>query len=250
MIPRKIPSSLLASTLVVGVLLAVSLCAQDVNTRFRAVSWKGEEPAGFSYFHKGKLVDVEGLQPGIRSTPYDYSGPAKMPIYPLIAEIPEPAKPGDKPQPLALISIPPGMKQPLILLVPAPEGTNPPFNSVVIEDHPSEFPFPSYYFVNFSPQNVAISLGENQFVIAPGKRKIVNSKLRTLNLQMAVQKETTDPWKIIYDDYYPNWAEERTIIFILDATRDERPRLEPRVLLENKATWESSVRREKEDATP
>ncbi len=222
--------------------------AQDVSTRFRIVTWKSGQPSGFSYFHKEKLIDVDDLQTGVRSISYDYSGPAKMPIYPPTAEIPSPTNPGDKPEPIAVVSLLSGIKQPLILLVPAPEGTKPPFNAVVIEDHPSAIPFPSYYFVNFSPRNVAISLGKEQFEIAPGKRKLATSDLKTLNLRMAVKLEGTESWKIIYDDYYPNWPEERTIIFIMDVSEDERPRLEPRVILENKAVWGRSIRSNKEES--
>lgn len=225
---------------------SILFAQEPVSIRFRAVSWTAGKPEGFSYLQKGKPVVLDDLGPSVRSKMLDYSGPSPLVLYPPDAAI-VPSGDAKPPAPLAVIPIPSGIRHPLIILVPNPEKDGPPYKGMVFDDDPSVFPYPSYSFVNLSGKNVAISFGEEQFGLAPGKRKLLTSQAKTINLRLAVPKEGREGWSVIYDNFYPNWPEERTLMFIVDVKRKDRLYTEPRVLLENKAVWENAVSRKKEE---
>ncbi len=220
---------------------ALQCVPAQFNTKFRLVAWKDGEPESLSYLQNGKLADIEGIQAGIRSDMQPYSGPSTINFFPAGATLSD----DDKPKPLASVPIPSGVRFPLIILIPNPDGPSPPYRGIVFDDDPAAFPFPSYFLVNFTKQNVALSLGKQQFVMAPGKSKVITSKEKTLNLRMAVPKGgAPDQWTIIYDNFYPNWPEERCLLFVLDATRHGSPSLEVRSLLESEAVWKAALQTE------
>ncbi len=211
-----------------------------VSIRFRVAAWTEGEPAGFSYLHKGKVQRVENLQSAVRSEMLDYSGPATMVLYPLDAPADTP------PEPLATVKLPTGIKTPLLILAanPDPEGT--PYRALIVEDNPASFPFPSYKFISLSKSPVAIALNKQNFTLQPGKRQLATSEDKTLNLRIAVPREKTDGWRIVSDNFYPNWPQERTLVFLLDVTTNGSTRIEPRILLENKSVWERGASRKEE----
>ena len=226
------------------------LHAQDgVNIHFRAVSWNAGQPGGFTYMNAGKAVLVEELQSTVRSEMLHYTGPSPLVLYAPDAVIPPP-KDTKPPEPIAVIPIPSNIRYPLLILVPNPDGDKPLYKGMMFDDDPSAFPFPSYSFINLCGSPVAISLGENQFGLEPGKRKLATSKEKTLNLRLAVQKAGSENWNVIYDNFYPNWPTERTLMFITDIKRNDRTYIEPRVLLENQGVWDRAKSPKKDAELP
>ena len=220
---------------------AIHFAHAQLNTKFRLVAWKNGEPDNLSYLHNGKIVDIEGVQAGIRSQMQPYSGPSTIRFFPAGATLSD----EDKPEPIANVTIPSGVRFPLIILIPSPDGPSPPYRGIVFDDDPAKFPFPSYFTINFTKQKVALSIGGEQFVMAPGKSKVITSKEKTLNLRMAVQKANAPgQWTIIYDNFYPNWPDERCLLFILDANRHGSPSIEVRSLLESEPVWKAALQAE------
>ena len=242
---RLFSSKFLLTSVFIAAIFCGHLHAQGngVSIRFRAAAWTEGEPAGFSYLHKGKLQRVENLQSSVRSEMLDYSGPATLSLYPLDAPADTP------PEPLATVKLPPGIKTPLLILAPNPDPQGTPYRALVVEDNPASFPFPSYNFISLCKTPVAIALNKQNFTLQPGKRQLATSEDKTLNLRIAVPRKKTDGWRVVSDNFYPNWPQERTLVFLLDVTKNGSTRIEPRILLENKSVWERGLRRDK-DAEP
>lgn len=145
------------------------------------------------------------------------------------------------PEPIAKIRFPRGVKYPLILLLPDP-GNTPPYRHVVFEDDPAKFPFGTYFFQNFSKHKVAAEMSGERFIVEPeNSQHLVSSDKDALHLRLAVSEESKDGWRMIFDSFYPNWKERRTVIFIYDAVRNGRNRMETRTLLESKASWDDAT---------
>ncbi len=249
MSPLLFLSNTMLRPLVALLLVTLSVFAQDeVSFRFRIASWLPDQPAGFTYIHKGKPVQVEGLSHTVRSDMYDYYGPALFNLYPLISEIQTGNSSGELPKPIASIRIPTGMRYPFLILIPNQEGKEPPYRIMVLDDDPSGFPYPSYNIVNFSSKPVAIAIGDKQFELDPGKRRLITSEQKTLNLRLAIPRNEEKDWKVVYDNFYPNWPEERTLMFVVDITKNGQSRTEPRVFLENKIIWQKALTPNKESS--
>ena len=132
------------------------------------------------------------------------------------------------------------MRYPLLVIVPNPDGPAP-YRALVLEDDPAKFPFGTYFFQNFSKRKVAAEMGDDRFVLEPAATHLVTSDQKALHLRLAVSEESEDGWRIIYDNFYPNWIERRSVIFTIDTMREGKLHLELRTLLENKAVWDSAV---------
>ncbi len=210
-----------------------------VTKRFRVVSWVPGQPEGFSYLTEGKQVIVKDLSSSLRSAMFDYTGPATLSIYPRESQLlgTRGAPPPPMPEPLAKISLPADIQAPLIVLAPNPGGPQP-FRALVLEDDPGKFPFGSYLLVNFSQKRVAASMGKHRFIIEPGQRNLVQNDERAFHLKMAVPRDQEEGWRMIYDTFFPNWDNVRTLVFMVDAPAGDASRVSLRTLLENKAVWD------------
>jgi hypothetical protein len=222
-----------------------------VTVKFRVVTWQSGSPAGFTYQYNNKSIAVTELYDDTRSKTYDYSGPATLYLYPIappVTEKPTTALP-ESPQPIARISIPTGIRYPLFLLVPNPSGPEP-YRTVVFDDSPESFPFQSYFLVNYNSRRVAASIAESRIIIEPAQSHLVISKDQSLNLKLGVSLDENGGWKLVFNDYFPNWPELRTVVFIIDDIRTTHPKLVIRTLLENKAVWESAQKNQVPAKTP
>jgi len=91
---------------------------------------------------------------------------------------------GELPGPISVAKLTPSVKRPLILQVPAEgPGAKTPFRAAVFEEYPAKFPFGSFMFQNFSPQNVTAEMGGETFVVKPGSegRLIKNRRILTVS---------------------------------------------------------------------
>lgn len=229
----------LTSLLILPVLFLAGANAAEVSLRFRASNWETGNPDGFSYVHKGKLVQVDSLQPSLRSDSFEYTGPSTMILYPLNATVDPPSKP------IAKVKIPSGVKFPFLILVPNPDSeATLPYRALIFDDDPKKFPFPSYQIFSLSKKPVAVAVNDLKFTLDPGKKRLVTSDDKTLNLQMAVPVEEGEGWRVIYDNYFPNWKTERTLVFLLDEEVNGRNAIKTRVYLENVGMWTRSISKE------
>lgn len=220
-----------------------SLHAQSptVNISFRVLVWAEGEPAGFCYLHQGKLITATGFNGSVRSPAYSYSGPAILALYPVADSLPvTPGKPDELPAPIANIVLPAKIVTPLIILFKNPSGS-PAYRAVVLDDSLEAFPFGSYLFINYSSQQVATSIGDNQFVLGPKQQQLITSDKKYYNIRMAVQRNEGLSWKKIYDDYYPNRDDNRMLFFMLDIVEKDRKSISLRPLLENRASWDKET---------
>jgi len=83
---------------------------------------------------------------------------------------------------------------------------------VVFEEDPAKFPFGSFRFQNFSPQNVAAEMGGETFVVKPGSGgRLIKNRRR------------------------------RTVFFIFQTTENGTPRIQLRSLIESEAAWNAAL---------
>jgi hypothetical protein len=251
---------LLVSALVlgsIGLILSGRALAQTpkteetITTRFRVMVWNENQPASFTYKNAEKSIKVDGLSPSGRSKFFDYSGPLTMMLYPQVtapkatantaAASPQPEL---TPSAIASVVFPAGIKYPLVLLVPNKAGPYP-YRGIVFDEDPTVFPFKSYLFVSFSATRVATSIGGDQFVLDPLQTHLLTSERKNLNLRMAISLENGSDWRIIKDDFYPNWPGFRTIFFLVDTVKEGRAHIEIRCLYEAQAGWEEALKPKK-----
>ena len=216
-----------------------------ITVKFRVITWQAEQPAEFSYSNDSKSIAVKNLTTSLRSPFYDYTGPATLLIYPPVptttSAATKAASSATAPAPpLASITIPTNIKYPLLVLVPTPAGPLP-YRAIIFDDDPAIFPFGAYLFQNFSSRKVAAEMSGNRFVLDPDATHLVTSDQKALQLRMAVSEAPADgSWRMIYDNFYPNWIERRTVIFLVDTVREGKVHLELRTLLENQAVWDAA----------
>lgn len=220
--------------------LAVAQEENEISTKFRIVSWESGNPTDVAYFNAGEAVRVNGINNSMRSVFLDYKGPRNLLLYDVSASL-DATETSKAPEPIAKIRFPPGVKYPLVILLPNPEKV-PPFLSVIFDDDPSKFPFGTYFFQNFTTHKVAADMGGERFIVEPERSQhLVSSDEKALHLRLAVSEETEKGWKMVFDSFYPNWGERRTMIFIYDTVRNGRSRVETRTLIENEAVWEEAM---------
>jgi len=230
------------------ILLSALLPAQESQTSitFRMVAWESGNPPALAYVSGGEVITIPSLDSTRRSHFLTYKGSGNLNFYDPTT-IPAGEKEREKIKPLASVNIPNGFKYPLILLLPNPDG-NPPFRHVVFDDDPSGFPFGTYLFQNFSKHKVAADMGGERFVVEPDRSQhLVSSDEKALHLRLAVSEETGKGWKMIFDSFYPNWEDRRTLIFVFEGNKNGRPRMEVRTLLENEAVWNAAFQKEKDE---
>ena len=212
------------------------------RTRFRIIVWNADQPAGISYRKDGKLINISGLSQSSRSKFHDYSGPPTMLLYPLSSVKSTKSEAELEQQPIASVIFPPSVKYPLVLLVPNKGGPYP-YRGIVFDEDPTVFPFKSYLFVSFSGTRVATSVGDDRFILEPLQTHLLTSERKNLNLRMAISLENGSDWRIIKDDFYPNWPGFRTVFFLIDSVKEGRPHIEIRSLYEAEASWNEAVKR-------
>ena len=227
-----------------------SAAQEEIRTKFRIVSWESGQPSEIAYISAGEPVRVDGINNSMRSPFLEYQGPRTMLLYDTSASL-QGAGTADgapeAPKPIAKVRFPKGVKYPLVLLLPNPEK-DPPFRNVVFEDDPAKFPFGTYFFQNFSKRKVAADMGGERFIVEPDRSQhLISSDAKALHLRLAVSKETEDGWQMVFDSFFPNWEERRTLIFLYDTVRNGRTRMETRTLLENKAVWDAAMKADKEE---
>jgi hypothetical protein len=215
---------------------------ETLRTRFRIIVWNADQPAGICYRKDGKLVKVDALSPSSRSKFYDYSGPPTMLLYPTSSAKSTKSEAELEQQPIANVIFPPSVKYPLVLLVPNKGGPYP-YRGIVFDEDPAVFPFKSYLFVSFSGTRVATSIGDDRFILEPLQTHLLTSERKNLNLRMAISLENGSDWRVIKDDFYPNWPGFRTVFFLIDSVKEGRPHIEIRSLYEAEASWNEAVKR-------
>lgn len=233
--------------LLLSLLPSAVLTAQEnaVNTRFRVIAWKNGDPKEVAYLDGGQPVRITGINHTLRSPFFKYSGTGALPLY-------DPAQvtaDGELPEPIAVAKLTPSVKRPLILLVPAEEpGAKPPFRAVVFEEDPAKFPFGSFMFQNFSPQNVAADMGGETFVVKPGSDgRVIKTPAEAHHLRLALEDRSNEDWRKIYDNFFPNYQNRRTVFFIFQTTENGTPRIQLRSLIESEAAWNAALDPEREN---
>ncbi|MEX2607203.1 MAG: hypothetical protein WD708_07635 [Kiritimatiellia bacterium] len=211
----------------------------------RFISWKNADPARVAVATPAGFLQTNGLQSLRRSRFIPYQGPANFFLLDpaTLPADPPPEEPPPPPRSLARVRIPPGMRYALVIVFPAPEGSALPYQTLVINDDPEQFPFQSYQFINMSRQPVATVFAGERFVLEPGDfRKSDFEGESTINLLIAVPGREGQDWKLVYDSFFPVWAEIRNLVFIVNDPDSDRPRVIPRVLSENKGAWEKALK--------
>ncbi|MEX2382480.1 MAG: hypothetical protein WD490_08855 [Opitutales bacterium] len=226
--------------------------AEEVQCVFRVVTWKNADPEALFYVQEGQPIKIEGLQASRRSDMHRYQGGSSFMLYdPASLNVPvAEGKTPPPPRPLAEVSLPKDIQHALLILFPAGEDDPLPYRVLVMNDDPDSFPFPSYKLVNFSRQRAAVILGKQRIVLEPGQQKLTTSDEKTVNLLLAIPGRDGREWSLVYDNFFPNWAEERSLVFIVEDTRNGKSRVIPRVILENRRAWELAIETLKTDSKP
>ena len=217
-----------------------------ISTKFRLIAWESGTPSELAYLSGGEPVKVAGINNTLRSPFLEYKGPGTIQFYDPSA-LPSGTDGQEAPVPLASVGIPPGTKYPLIFLMPNPGG-EPAYRHVVFDDNPSKFPFGTYLFQNLSKHKVAAEMSGERFVVEPNRSQyLVSSEKNALHLRLAVSEETEKGWKLVYDSFFPNWKERRTLVFVYETVKNGRSRIEVRTLIENEAVWKAAFEQEPND---
>lgn len=225
---------------------AASLFAQTteteptVNIRFRVVTWEANKPGAFTYYNGPSAIEAKGLYPSLRSGFYDYSGPATLVLYTQATPVSGNVTAQSQAKPLASVTIPQGIRYPLLLIAPNPDPGLP-YRVLVLADDPEQFPFGSYIFFNMTPDRMAASMGKTQFVIESGRQQLISTDEKAYHIRLGRPKPSAAGWDIVYDDFFPNWKSRRTVVFMIQLPGDGTPKLGLRTLSENQKVWDDTV---------
>jgi hypothetical protein len=223
-----------------GLVLCAAAGAQDVSCKFRVFSWEADKPSTFTYLSKGQPVAVKNIRSDVRSEMLEYTGAPLLALYEdtSAAGAPEDRKTA---RPLARILLPGGIRHALILLYPNPQASGPPYAGLVFDDDPAAFPFGSYLFYNLSKSAVAVSVGDETFILARDEKQLFRPQQVTIHLQIATRGSESAEWERVYDKFFPSWPQERNLFFIMDRTCGSGTRVvDTRSLLENDLVWKQA----------
>lgn len=149
---------------------------------------------------------------------------------------------GELPESISVAKLTPSVKRPLILQVPAEgPGAKTPFRAVVFEEYLGKFPFGSFMFQNFSPQNVTAEMGGETFVVKPGSEgPSYKNPAEPHRLRLALEDRSNEDWRKIYDSSFPNYQNRRTVFSIFQTTENGTPSTQLRSLIESEAAWNAA----------
>lgn len=213
--------------------------ADEVDIRFRVVTWEPQLPSAIRYLSAGETVLIDRLNNSLRSPFFKYRGPADFVLFPGPEKGARALDPEALPAPLARVTLPEGIKTALLLLAPTPDGANS-FEALVINDAPSAFPFDSYLFVNRCSRKITIKIADHKQIIEPGTRYLLTNSDHSKAMHLIVSVQTDDGWQTVSDGFYPRWPNLRTAMFIHETTQNGRLRVKLRSLIENEAVWKAA----------
>ncbi len=73
----------------------------------------------------------------------------------------------------ATVKLPPNFRRGIVVILPGPAGTEPPFRMVPIDDSPAAFPSGESRVLSLVPVETAIEAGEHKLPVNPGKITVV-----------------------------------------------------------------------------
>lgn len=213
--------------------------ADEVDIRFRVVTWESQLPAAIRYLSAGETVLIDRLNNSLRSPFFNYRGPADFFLFPGPEKKAPALDPEALPAPLARVTLPEGIKTALLLLVSTPDGAKS-FEALIINDAPSAFPFDSYLFVNGCSRRISIEVADKKQIIEPGAHYLLINSNHSKAMHLIVSVQTDNGWRTVSDDFYPRWPNLRTVLFLHETTHDNRFRVKLRSLIENEAVWKAA----------
>lgn len=220
--------------------LAYLPCHGQEQTRklhFRAAIWDPEIPSEMAYLSGGKIRPLQGLQQGIRSEAHEYSGGSKLSFYN------KDVSGEDLDSPIAIVNIPKKIKNPFFLFLQNPSASGLPYKVVVVDDSLKSLPFRSYKFYSFVSDEIAVSVNQESFKLSPGADRLVTKNDDTLNIKVAIPSGKSEGWRVISDDFYPNWESERTVIFVSMSNHSGDVTMNARVFSEGESAWQRYLRK-------
>jgi hypothetical protein len=79
----------------------------------------------------------------------------------------------DKANPLAslaaTVKIPAGLSRLILIIVPAGQGTTPPYRMLAVDDNPTSFPWGESKAINLTPVDFALEVGDQRLLLPGGK---------------------------------------------------------------------------------
>ena len=207
---------------------------------FSAFAWdvfNAEKDPTLNFRRRGKLQSVE-LAWRDRSTPQACDGPG-----PLVFTHTEVRDGKSTEVPAASAEIPAGMTRALLVFgrnaARGPDAL--PYSVFVIDDSYEVFPGQSVRFINRSRVEVAGSVGDRMFTVAPGREQVVAALLapgaRMSSLRLA-GRDSTGSWRKLRSTMLPMSVGQRVLIFLVDDPR--RPDSPEMVLLRDQVEPEAS----------
>jgi len=199
---------------------ASPLMAQDaaeviVHCEVSIMCWNDE----LELTYPGYDGDAPILAPmQVRSASFHYDGPSVMQL-----ELPVLDSEGKviKTTPAAQVTIPLGLDQILVILLPQRSQAGLPYRSIVVDDRFETFPKQSLRFLNFTKNQLAGQLGENRFEIAP-MGDTVSQPLKTIGskslvpFRMIRYVEATKTWRPVRSTAFSMPTNVRILVLVLE----------------------------------
>ena len=127
-----------------------------------------------------------------------YGPPTSGSEYPVVAS----AKPG-------------AIRKPLMVLVPNPEGEQPPYHSTLVDMAPDGFPLGSYQIVNLSPHPVRFKTGDKAKEIAPNAEMLFKPAIKDGEVvAVTVEYKLGDDWLVASSSRWAGRMDRRTLVCI------------------------------------
>lgn len=192
--------------------LGVLVCGAAAHAvEMRILAWDGavaERP--LVWVHGEKTTDILDLHPLKRSKAYP--GPAKdAPV--VIRALDRPQKDG-KPEAEFQCAVAPGLRRPLLILLPdpvAPSG----LRGLVIEDDASSFAWGTMRFLNASGQEVVVQVDQKAVKVPTGWKPVdlrPEGSSRNLGIRIALAATIETP---AYTSVWEHREDSRSLLFVL-----------------------------------
>lgn len=122
----------------------------------------------------------------------------------------------------ATIKIPAGLSRLIVIIVPAAQGTVPPYRMVVIDDDPKSFPWGGSKVVNLTPSELSLEVGDQKLPL-PGDKVTAVPKVTKLDEYNRAQTnffyKQNDQW-VIASELQMQYLDTLRRVFVIYHTPD------------------------------
>lgn len=125
---------------------------------------------------------------------------------------------GDQAYPVVTTADVSGIRQPLLLMVPAKDAGVMAYKSKIVEGELDQFPMGSFKLVNLSPNPVRITAGEDVFEIKAGADTLFKANVPAGGaMPVTIDQQIAEKWQLVSSSQWASRDDRRTLVcFLLD----------------------------------